>query len=77
MASQVLIGWLCSGIVLLIIFSYVTYEVVQRWRVNIRLASLDESLILDDRVSIETITDAPAGSQFIPQVPAVLIEEDV
>lgn len=38
------------------------------------MASLDESLLEDDGVSIDTITDAPKGSQVIAgHVPAILI----
>jgi hypothetical protein len=45
--------------------------------VGLRLASLDEGLLEDDGVSVETITDAPPGSQVIAgQVPAVLITDD-
>ena len=76
MVSQGVVAWTCSAIVLISLFVYVVYEIIKRWRVGLRLTALDESLLDDDGVSVVTITDAPPGSQFVPQIPAVQITDE-
>ena len=77
MVDQSLVAWVCSALVLIALVGKVIFEVLKRWRVGLRLASLVEGLLEDDGVSVETITDAPPGSQVIAgQVPAVLITDD-
>ena len=49
---------------------------IKRWQVELRLSALDESLLDDDYVLVEEITDAPSGSKIITEVPAYLIVED-
>jgi hypothetical protein len=77
MVAQSLVAWACSAVILVILAGMVVFEVLKRWRVGLRLASLDESLLEDAGVSIDTVTDAPPGSQVIVgQVPAALITDD-
>ncbi|MDP6662407.1 MAG: hypothetical protein QF760_01655 [Candidatus Thalassarchaeaceae archaeon] len=77
MVAQSLVAWVCSVVILVVLLGIVVFEVLKRWRVGLRLASLDEGLLQDDGVSIDTITDAPQGSQVIVgQIPAVLITDD-
>ena len=74
MVAQSLIAWICSAVTLFVLLAMVVFEILKRWRVGLRLASLDESLLEDEGVSIDTITDAPKGSQVIAgHVPAILI----
>ncbi len=77
MVAQSLVAWVCSAVILVLLLGIVVIEVLKRWRVGLRLASLDEGLLQDDGVSVDTITDAPQGSQVIVgQVPAILITDD-
>tara|TARA_B100000586_G_C20031257_1_gene393406 strand:- start:191 stop:433 length:243 start_codon:yes stop_codon:yes gene_type:complete len=77
MVAQSLVAWVCSAVILVVLLGIVVIEVLKRWRVGLRLASLDEGLLQDDGVSVDTITDAPQGSQVIVgQVPAILITDD-
>ncbi len=76
MASQDLIAWVCSGIVLFGLLSYVVFEAIKRWRVNLRLSALDEGLLEYGGVSVEVITDAPPGSRLGSGVPADLIMDE-
>ncbi len=70
------VAWGCAGFVVLTIVAYVVFEVLKRWRVVLRLAALDESLLSDGGVTVETITDAPSGSAIVPGVPAELVSND-
>jgi hypothetical protein len=70
MSDQDLIAWL------IFIIYFVIYEIYKRWFLEIRLASLDETLLNDDSVTIEEITDAPLGSKIISQVPAYIIDDE-
>ncbi len=76
MASQDLVSWTCSAIVLTALLAYITFEVVKRWRVGLRIAGLDEGLLQDDGVSVEVITDAPKGSIVVPGMAVVPLDED-
>ena len=60
-----LVAWLCSALVIFGIASYVFFELLKRWRVGLRLSALDESLLHDDGVSVEVITDTPVGSSMV------------
>ena len=51
------------------------FEVLKRWRVGLRLSALDESLLYDDSVSVEVITDTPIGSSMVGGVVAEFVEE--
>ena len=54
---------------------YVFYEVLKRWRVGLRLSALDESLLYDDGVSVEVITDIPIGSSIVGGDVAEFVED--
>lgn len=75
MADGVLVAWSCSAVVLFGVASYVVFEGLKRWRVGLRLSALDESLLYDDGVSVEVITDAPTGSSIVGGVVAELVED--
>ena len=74
MAGDV-VAWGCSAIVIFGLASYVFFEVLKRWRVGLRLSALDESLLYDDGVSVEVITDMPPGSSTVGGVGAEFVEE--
>ncbi len=76
MSDQDIIAWLCSSIVLSLIAYILIKDIIKRWNLEQRLVNLDESLLNDEFVIIEEITDAPKGSKIIPEVPAYLIVED-
>ncbi|MBT3641724.1 MAG: hypothetical protein HOD35_05360 [Euryarchaeota archaeon] len=76
MSDQDLVAWLCSAIVIIFIIYTVIYGIYKRWFLEIRLATLDETLLNDDSVIIEEITDAPLGSKIISQVPAYIIDDE-
>ena len=59
------VAWGCSALVIFGVAAYVFFEVLKRWRVGLRLSDLDESLLYDDGVSVEVITDAPMGSSMV------------
>jgi hypothetical protein len=65
MAAAGMVAWGCSALVIFGLASYVVFEGLKRWRVGLRLSSLDESLLYDDGVSVEVITDAPPGSTLV------------
>ena len=58
-------AWGCNTIVILGVGSYIVFEILKRWRVGLRLSALDESLLQDEVVTVETVTDAPQGSNFV------------
>jgi hypothetical protein len=76
MAAEGMVAWSCSALVLFGLFSYVIFEGLKRWRVGLRLSSLDESLLYDDGVSVEVITDAPRGSRMVGGVVAEFVEDN-
>ncbi|MFQ3343631.1 MAG: hypothetical protein ACKVI6_00160 [Candidatus Poseidoniales archaeon] len=76
MDDQNIVAWICSTIVFILIIYILIYEMIKRWQVELRLSALDESLLDDDYVLVEEITDAPSGSKIITEVPAYLIVED-
>ena len=69
-----LVAWLCSALVIFGIASYVFFELLKRWRVGLRLSALDESLLHDDGVSVEVITDTPMGSSMVGGVVAEYVD---
>ena len=71
-----LVAWLCSALVIFGIGSYVFFELLKRWRVGLRLSALDESLLHDDGVSVEVITDTPVGSSMVGGVVAEYVDGD-
>jgi len=75
MVSQDFVAWICSALVILAIGAFVFFELLGRWRVGLRLTELDESLLGDDGVSVEEITDAPKGSVVTSGSVAELVEE--
>ncbi|MBU38315.1 MAG: hypothetical protein CMA59_02180 [Euryarchaeota archaeon] len=74
-ATGDVVAWGCSAIVFLGLAAYVFFEVLKRWRVGLRLSALDESLLYDDSVSVEVITDTPIGSSMVGGVVAEFVEE--
>ena len=73
-AAGGLVAWLCSGLVIFGIASYVFFELLKRWRVGLRLSALDETLLHDDGVSVEVITDTPVGSSMVGGVVAEYVD---
>ena len=65
MATQEVVSWGCSALIMLGIGYYVVLEILKRWRVGLRLAALDESLLEDDGVMVEEILEAPLGSVVV------------
>ena len=74
MAGDV-VAWGCASVVILGLAAYVFFEVLKRWRVGLRLSALDESLLYDDGVSVEVITDTPIGSSMVGGVVAECVED--
>ena len=69
------VSWGCAAVVILGLAAYVFFEVLKRWRVGLRLSALDESLLYDDGVSVEVITDTPIGSSMVGGVVAEFVED--
>ena len=69
------VAWGGSAIVIFGLASYVFFEGLKRWRGGLRLSALDESLLYDDGVSVEVITDTPPGSSTVGGVVAEFVEE--
>ena len=69
-----MVAWLCSALVIFGIASYVFFELLKRWRVGLRLSALDETLLHDDGVSVEVITDTPVGSSMVGGVVAEYVD---
>ena len=68
-------AWGCNTIVILGVGSYIVFEILKRWRVGLRLSALDESLLHDEVVTVEVITDAPQGSSFVAGAVAEFVED--
>ncbi|MGB1460860.1 MAG: hypothetical protein ACPG9Q_00195 [Candidatus Thalassarchaeaceae archaeon] len=68
-------AWGCNGLIILAVVSYIVFEVLKRWRVGLRLSSLDESLLHDEVVTVEVVTDAPHGSSFVAGAVAEFVED--
>ena len=67
--------WGCNTIVILGVASYIVFEILKRWRVGLRLSALDESLLHDEVVTVEVVTDAPQGSSFVAGAVAEFVED--
>ncbi len=76
MAAAGMVEWGCSALVVFGVASYVVFEGLKRWRVGLRLSGLNESLLYDDGVSVEIITDAPTGSSMVGGVVAEFVEDN-
>ena len=60
---------------LLFVGFFLIREIIKRWRIGLRMAAGDESLLTDNSVSVKTITDAPQGSVVVSHVPAKIIDD--
>ncbi|DAC67619.1 TPA: hypothetical protein HA325_00540 [Candidatus Thalassarchaeaceae archaeon] len=77
MAIETIINFLIiAGTVLLICF-IIFRVIVKRWRLGLRMAAGDESLLSDGSVSMKTITDAPPGSVIVPHTPATPLDDNL
>ena len=74
MAGDV-VSWGCAAVVIVGLAAYVFFEILKRWRGGLRLSALDESLLYDDGVSVEVITDTPIGSSMVGGVVAEFVED--
>ena len=68
-------AWGCNTIVILGVGTYIVFEILKRWRVGLRLSALDESLLHDEVVTVEVVTDAPQGSSFVAGAVAEFVED--
>ncbi len=75
MDYAVIAAWGCNTIVILGVVSYIVFEILKRWRVGLRLSALDESLLNDEVVTVEMVTDAPQGSSFVAGAVAEFVED--
>jgi len=71
----IIAAWGCNTIVILGVGSYIVFEILKRWRVGLRLSALDESLLNDEVVTVEMVTDAPQGSSFVAGAVAEFVED--
>ncbi|MDC0040648.1 hypothetical protein OAJ11_02375 [Candidatus Poseidoniales archaeon] len=77
MAMESLLNFLVIAVTVLLICLILIREIVKRWRLGLRMAAGDESLLDDGAVSMKTITDAPEGSVIVPHTPATRIEDNL
>lgn len=77
MAIESLLNFLVIAVTVLLICLILIREIVKRWRLGLRMAAGDESLLDDGAVSMKTITDAPEGSVIVPHTPATRIEDNL
>ena len=75
MDYSIIAAWGCNTIVILGVGSYIVFEILKRWRVGLRLSALDESLLNDEVVTVEIVTDAPQGSSFVAGAVAEFVED--
>ena len=75
MDYAIIAAWGCNTIVILGVGSYIVFEILKRWRVGVRLSALDESLLNDEVVTVEVVTDAPQGSSFVAGAVAEFVED--
>ena len=68
-------AWVCNTIVILGVVSYIVFEILKRWRVGLRLSALDESLLRDEVVTVEMVTDAPLGTRFVAGAVAEFVDD--
>ena len=75
MDYAIIAAWGCNTIVILGVGSYIVFEIVKRWRVGLRLSALDDSLLNDEVVTVEMVTDAPQGSSFVAGAVAEFVDD--
>ncbi len=75
MDYAIIAAWGCNTIVILGVGSYIVFEILKRWRVGLRLSALDDSLLNDEVVTVEMVTDAPQGSSFVAGAVAEFVED--
>ena len=75
MDYAIIAAWGCNTIVILGVGAYIVFEILKRWRVGLRLSALDESLLNDEVVTVEIVTDAPQGSSFVAGAVAEFVED--
>ena len=75
MDYAIIAAWGCNTIVILGVGSYIVFEILKRWRVGLRLSALDESLLNDEVVTVEVVTDAPQGSSFVAGAVAEFVRD--
>ena len=75
MDYAIIAAWGCNTVVILGVGSYIVFEILKRWRVGLRLSALDESLLNDEVVTVEMVTDAPQGSSFVAGAVAEFVED--
>ena len=75
MDYAIIAAWGCNTIGILGVGSYIVFEILKRWRVGLRLSALDESLLNDEVVTVEVVTDAPQGSSFVAGAVAEFVED--
>ena len=75
MDYAIIAAWGCNTIVILGVGSYIVFEILKRWRVGLRLSALDESLLNDEVVTVEMVTDAPQGTSFVAGAVAEFVED--
>jgi hypothetical protein len=71
-----LLNLILALLILSVVAVLLLRELIKRWRIGLRLAAGDESLLTDGSVSMKTVTDGPLGSSIVNQVPAVLIVDE-
>ena len=75
MDYAIIAAWGCNTIVILGVGTYIVFEILKRWRVGLRLSALDESLLNDEVVTVEIVTDAPQGSSYVAGALAEFVED--
>ena len=75
MDYAIIAAWGCNTIVILGVGTYIVFEILKRWRVGLRLSALDESLLRDEVVTVEMVTDAPQGTSFVAGAVAEFVED--
>jgi len=72
---ETILNLLIVVVTLLFVGFFLIREIIKRWRIGLRMAAGDESLLTDNSVSVKTITDAPQGSVIVSHVPAKIIDD--
>ena len=72
---ETILNLLIVVVTLLFVGFFFIREIVKRWRIGLRMAAGDESLLTDNSVSVKTITDAPQGSVIVSHVPGKIIDD--
>ena len=72
---ETILNLLIVIVTLLFVGFFFIREIIKRWRIGLRMAAGDESLLTDNSVSVKTITDSPQGSVVVSLVPAKIIDD--